>query len=85
MIFRQLESSGEGGVALGLVSALQRWSDSLESKTSTLRYLLCFVLLIYCVVVVLPCVFVVFSQSESLDPEEIDSISAQPGWRVRRN
>jgi len=36
-IGRQLESSGEGGVALGLVSALQRWSDSLESKTSTLR------------------------------------------------
>jgi len=34
---RQLESSGEGGVALGLVSALQRWSESLESKTSTLR------------------------------------------------
>jgi hypothetical protein len=32
---RQLD--GGGGVALGLVSALQQWSDSLETKTSTLR------------------------------------------------
>ena len=34
---RQLGGSGEGGVALGLVSALQQWSDSLETKTEDLR------------------------------------------------
>lgn len=34
---RQLDGNGDGGVALGLVSALQQWSDSLESKTSSLR------------------------------------------------
>lgn len=28
---------GEGGVALGLVSALQKWANSLESQTSSLR------------------------------------------------
>ena len=33
---RQL-GGGEGGVALGLVAALQQWSDSLETSTTQLK------------------------------------------------
>ena len=47
---------------------------------------LCVVDVLCCVVVVLRFVFVVCFQSESIDPEEIGSISAQRGWSgVRRN
>jgi len=34
---KQFGANEEGGVALGLVSALQKWANSLESQTSTLR------------------------------------------------
>eukprot|EP00090_Calanus_glacialis_P035978 TRINITY_DN6138_c0_g1_i1.p1 TRINITY_DN6138_c0_g1~~TRINITY_DN6138_c0_g1_i1.p1 ORF type:complete len:725 (-),score=193.83 TRINITY_DN6138_c0_g1_i1:220-2394(-) len=34
---KQFGGNEEGGVALGLVSALQKWANSLESQTSTLR------------------------------------------------
>jgi len=34
---KQFGGDEEGGVALGLVSALQKWANSLESQTSTLR------------------------------------------------
>merc|ERR1711923_274286 len=34
---KQLGGNEEGGVALGLVSALQKWASSLESQTPTLR------------------------------------------------
>ena len=34
---KQFGENEEGGVALGLVSALQKWANSLESQTSTLQ------------------------------------------------
>ena len=34
---KQFGGNEEGGVALGLVSALQKWANSLESQTSTLQ------------------------------------------------